>query len=97
MMTFPDYNFVLFHWKSTENAYTEQLSYGLQYIENKGIHTITAYATTITEKDCYKLRDNLNNRYTYYFPYIPSKEEYEQHIKNFLYQIKLRNIQNDFT
>jgi hypothetical protein len=91
-MTLPNYDFVFFHWKTTENVYKEDLSYGLQYIEN----TITAYATTITEKDCYKLRDNLNNRYTYYFPHIPSKEEYEKCLKDFLLQIKLRNIQNDF-
>ena len=96
MMTFPDYEFVCFHWHTAETFYNKQLSYGLQYIENKGIHTITAYATTITEKDCYKLRDNLNHRYTYYFPYIPSKKEYDKHIKNFLLQIKLRNLENDF-
>lgn len=95
-MFLPDYSFVLFHWKSAENAYEEQLSYGLQYIENKGIHTITAYATTITIKDCYKLRDNLNHRYTYYFPYIPSKQEYDKHIKIFLSQIKLKQIDMDF-
>ena len=95
-MFLPDYEFALFHWKLAENSYKEQLSYGLQYIENKGIHTITAYATVISIKDCYKLRDNLNNNYTYYFQDIPSKQEYDKHIKIFLSQIKLKQIDMDF-
>lgn len=33
MMTFPDYEFARFYWYIAENAYNEQLSYGLQYIE----------------------------------------------------------------
>lgn len=90
-MTLPSYELVCFHWRYAETAYTDKLSYGLQYIENKGIHTITALSSNISQKDCYKLRDN-----TYYFPYIPSKEEYEQHIKNFLLQIKLKRIQDVF-
>lgn len=93
MMTLPDYKDSLEYWTEMDKRYSCGLLYGFQLYENYIIPTVT---DTHSNLPVFTLTDFSSLNKLYLFPTIPNQADFSLYLKDFLQQIKLKRIQNDF-
>ena len=98
-MILPDYEYCLKFWKEQEslclNLVPSHMDFGFSSLDTE----ITPISSITKVYDYYK-PIKLNEDpliYDYYFPYRPSKREFDKYLKDFAIFLKNEIIKNDFT
>ena len=97
MMTLPDYKDSLEYWTEMDKRFSCGLLYGFLLYENYIVATVT---DTLSNLPVFALTDIpyfSSFAQLYLFPTIPNQADFSLYLKDFLQQIKLKRIHNDFT
>lgn len=95
-MTLPDYKDSLEYWTEMDKRYSCGLLYGFQLYENYIIPTVTDTHSNLPVFTLTDIPYFSSFAQLYLFPKIPNQADYSLYLKDFLHQIKLKRLQNDF-
>ena len=96
-MTLPDYNDSILYWYEMDKRYSCMLLYGFHLYENHIIPTITDTLSNLPVFTRTDIPYFSSFAQVYLFPKIPNQKKFSLYLKDFLQQIKLKRLQNDFT
>ena len=96
-MTLPNYKDSLEYWTEMDKRYSCFLYYGFILDDNQIKATVTDTKTVIPFCKLSEIPYYSSKTYIYMFPTIPNQADFSLYLKDFLQQIKLKRLHNDFT
>ena len=96
-MILPNYKDSLEYWTEMDKRYSCFLYYGFILDDNQIKATCTDTKTVIPFCKLSEIPYYSSKTYVYMFPTIPNQADFSLYLKDFLQQIKLKRIHNDFT
>ena len=96
-MTLPNYIESIEYWTETDKRFSCFLYYGFILDDNQIKPTVTDTREFVPFFNLHEIQYYSSKTFIYMFPTLPNQADFSLYLKDFLQQIKLNRIQNDFS